>query len=855
MKNLIQKITALILVTAFIFPASISVKASTIDASFETGGDDYRGIYSVTDAPYQTFTATANETLDRLEIYAWRKGTTGTIYAYLTDTTLDQPDNILTSVSINATSAFTLDIDGGFQTGDYWYSIDFNNYPLVAGTKYALVMTANFTGGNTNTNTIKWARSNAGGYAGGNNGIGIWTGWTTLIADHYFRTYVTIGGTNETVIQNGGTGVTANLTKKLFGWVANIGSDNVTELGFEWGIVTATYTDNVSVATDIDDSVTPLLFYNFTDNLTVGTTYYWRAFGYDGSYVYSSEDSFIFYGAPTLTTGGVTQTVVSGESIYTFSGSIDISGNSNNTSSMRGFDIGTSSGNYNPSLQLEEWAGSAIWAGSVTIGESSWNGTIGNYNISHPYLTANTTYYYRAWATTIVDGASLTGYGSELSFTTSTGSTITVPIVETLNGIYLDGVLSVTGSIISSSVTIIERGINFGLTNLVASSSSDLGTFATGLFIKSSQFIQAGGVPYNAGTTIYYQSYAVNSLGNTGYGSVKSLVIPNLNVGLGGMTIVNSGATVNGNTALLTATITNPSNVQITRIGFAWGLTSEANDNSYNTAISGISPTNIAHTIVDLDDTVVYWYQSGVLAGNSWLWSEATSFTTGTVLPDITGTNPIVVTLDATEIGNNYFKANGNLTSKGLAVDSLVDYLGFVYSLTNSGSLEDWSEDVTSGNFSTGAYSKYITLSQSGQTLYIASVAYNQYGHSYGTVKIVNMSSGTSTGATQPTGQFAAMLKATMAKWGMDNTSGHWAFMVILELIIAFVFLVLMFALAQNNIERIVLAIIWMLIAAGIFATFLFSGLLGTIAVLLIIVFVATVLTLTLKKFFKSGEA
>jgi len=222
-----------------------AVLASTLDAYWDTNGNDYAHIDNTTQSPFQTFTATANETLDRIDLYTWRRGVTGTITVYLTNVDTGIPiAPALASTQVNATTAVTEDADGGFQTGEYWIPVDFGGYALVTGTTYGIVVTCNFSDGQADTNAVKFGRANAGGYGGGTSGMMNWnTGVGTAYAyDYYFRTYVTAGYVNNVNITQTSiyqyNETTANATYTITGL-----TDNATYRGLMFDSVTHN-TDN-----------------------------------------------------------------------------------------------------------------------------------------------------------------------------------------------------------------------------------------------------------------------------------------------------------------------------------------------------------------------------------------------------------------------------------------------------------------------------------------------------------------------------------------------------------------------------------------------------------------------------------
>ena len=131
-------------------------------------------------------------------------------------------------------------------------------------------------------------------------------------------------------------------------------------------------------------------------------------------------------------------------------------------------------------------------------------------------LTANTTYYVRAYATNSVG----TAYGSQVSFTTL--QAITVPSVSTTAiTIFTSTTATAGGNVISDgNATVSERGIYWGASQNPETTGTKLqigsgtGTYSTSL------------TGLTANTTYYIKAYAINSQG-TGYGSQANFTTQN----------------------------------------------------------------------------------------------------------------------------------------------------------------------------------------------------------------------------------------------------------------------------------------------------------------------------------------
>lgn len=117
----------------------------------------------------------------------------------------------------------------------------------------------------------------------------------------------------------------------------------------------------------------------------------------------------------------------------------------------------------------------------------------------------------------------------------------------------------------------------------------------------------------------------------------------------------------------------------------------------------------------------------------------------------------------------------------------------------------------------------------------------NELGTSYGSVKsfytgLTAVDDGTGETPEMVSG-FAETLRDWMDSMGMDNPSGHWAFMFMLMLLTAIGFSIGIIA-SKERFLKIVFAVILAVLELTIFGTFIFSGLLG-IWPALILIFVA----------------
>jgi hypothetical protein len=254
------------------------------------------------------------------------------------------------------------------------------------------------------------------------------------------------------------------------------GTKTITARGFRYGTSSGNYPSSCN------GTVSGTNFSAGITGLTANTTYYYQAYvtTADGT-VYSNEKNFTTSPIPpTVTTNDATniQTTTATLNASFTQGSKPIT--------ARGFNYGTTSGSY--TLSADGAVSGSTFSANITG------------------LTANTTYYYKAYVTTD-DG---TVYGDEISFTTlavpPTVTTEDATSVQTTTA-------TLNASFTQGSKPITARGFNYGTTSGSYTLSADGA-------VSGSTF-SANITGLTANTTYYYQAYVTTDDG-TVYGNEKS---------------------------------------------------------------------------------------------------------------------------------------------------------------------------------------------------------------------------------------------------------------------------------------------------------------------------------------------
>ena len=272
------------------------------------------------------------------------------------------------------------------------------------------------------------------------------------------------------------------------GNVTSDGGANVTARGVCWS---TSQNPTISNSHTTDGSGTGSFTSNIT-GLTANTTYYVRAYATnENGTSYGEEKSFttmVNESMPVVTTNeitGITQTTA------TSGGNVTSDGGANVTA--RGVCWSTS---QNPTISNSH----------TTDG----NGT-GSFTSSITGLTANTTYYVRAYAT----NEKGTSYGEQKSFTTL--QNIELPTVTTTNVSNITQTTATSGGNVTDDggATLTARGVCWSTSqNPTISNSHTTDGNGTGSFTSNMTGLTAN-------TTYYVRAYATNEKG-TSYGEQKS---------------------------------------------------------------------------------------------------------------------------------------------------------------------------------------------------------------------------------------------------------------------------------------------------------------------------------------------
>ena len=485
----------------------------------------------------------------------------------------------------------------------------------------------------------------------------------------------TTGSGMPTVTTTDVTNVTAS-TAKSGGNVTNNGGFNVTARGVCW---------NTMGSPDISDEHTTNgngngVFTSNITNLTLGTTYYVRA--------YATNQSGTSYGAEkTFTTpnGAVTITLDAAQNITANSATFtaNISDDGGVPVAQRGICWATT--------QYPDVNSSHTDVGMGT----------GSYTVTIPNLQVATTYYVRAYA---VNQAG-TVYSAQRTFTTTNGlPTVTTTVVSniTANSAQCGGNISDNGGF---SVT--ARGIcwnttgNPDLNGDHTTNGNGNGTFTANM------------TNLTPGTTYHVRAYATNSTG-TVYGEDRTFTTTDGMPQVTTSTVTNITAT----SAVCGGNVTSDGGVAVTARGICWNTVGNPDLNSDHTTNGNGNGTFTAN-MTNLTPGTTYHVRAYATNSTGTVYGEDRTFTTTDGMPQVTtGTVSNITATSAVCSGNVTSDGGIAVTAKGLCWGTS-QYPTVTGDHSNNGS-------------GTGSFNGSMSGLSIGTTYYVRAYATNSTGTVYG---------------------------------------------------------------------------------------------------------------------------
>ncbi len=409
------------------------------------------------------------------------------------------------------------------------------------------------------------------------------------------------------------------------GYLDSKGSASTVTIGFRFG-TDPTLTSVMSNET-IGTHGVGAFSYGF-GGLTIGTTYYYRAWASGAGFAFGDIVSFVAgYYAPAVTTNAATG-VMTGEA--TLNGNLDDKGSA--TTVGVGFYWGT-----DPNL---------VGATNVSAGSKT---SVGAFSSHLTSLTPGTTYYFRAWANGVlfVNATDIQGFTTpappQLS---SVDATAIATTTATLNGALTDlgtAVTVTTGFLWSTDSGLASpQNQTVGPYTLVSPFSLDIGSLAPGTTYYFAAWADGDG--FSQGATLFFTTSSTPPSVTTGAASG----------------VTTSDATLNGDlTDLGTAT-------SVT-VGFLWGTdpTLVVSDNV--TVGPYTAAGTFSQAVASLTPGTTYSFQA---------WADGQGFAAGSIETFTAATAPPALVTDAASaVTRATATLNGHTTDLGTSASVEVGFL------------------------------------------------------------------------------------------------------------------------------------------------------------------------------------
>ena len=351
-------------------------------------------------------------------------------------------------------------------------------------------------------------------------------------------------------------------------------------------------------------------------------------------------------------------------------------------------------------------------------------------------LLPNTLYYVRSYAT----NSETTGYGNELSFTTSSSlASITTKSITNITPTSAS-----SGGVITDSggLEITSRGVCWSTEHnpTIDDPHSDDGV-GIGEFDS-----EITGLVSNV--TYYVRAYATTSYG-TSYGNEVEFTTQ-----MGIPTVTTKSVTgITATSASSGGNVTNSGGGTISARGVCWSTSQNPSISDSHTS-DGTGVGEFTSSITGLDNNTTYYVRAYATNSNGTAYGEERSFTTQEGLA-------VVTTTDITNITASTASSGGNITDDG------------GYSITSRGVCWSTSQNPTTSDSHTsdgsgmGAYSSSLTSLTYNTTYYVRAYATNSKGTSYGEEKSFTTTKLTPTVTTKE----ATSITSTTAVAGGNVTS------------------------------------------------------------------------------------
>jgi hypothetical protein len=644
--------------------------------------------------------------------------------------------------------------------------------------------------------------------------------WNQTGSDTDYEYWYDSGAPQELIVSTGTYSTSSSWTyAELNGSIDSLGpSGNVTSWGFLYGTSTGNYTTNITET----GSRGVGSFSELTDNLTPETWYYYKAWadnnvdgtaaGIENAFFYTADKPQVSTGSAVYDTATSANMTLLIETIG--AGNLD----------YVGIIYGTISNNYTGNVTV-----SGNWSSPQFV------------KVPVPGLALGQTYYYRA------TGHNPAGesQGQEAIYTHGAGMLLPNMITEfattnsTATTTMYQGIVDDVGS---ANVTIV--GIEWGLSSgnytsnvtAVVNIGAPDGTIANWYHY----YLQMTGLTVG-------QTYYVNAIGYNEFGWSHGVEREYVH-GLPPTVVTEQPLIVPGQPLLAVGRIVSTGGDDtVGPVGFSVNISTPWGpimDVMIENALHGEGLFTLPFSgLLTVGDNVTYYAWAVNLYGRGV--GDSVTFTVTENLLSWQG--PGVRTVSKTNITKNSFVATGEVTSKGL---HRIIKRGFEISRDKIFIDGDTGiSDPAEYDLGLGLWSETISGGfNPGETLYFRAYALDELVNiGAGDWMEVKILTGSSTDPGGPPGdngdQFSIGLSTLLNAWNMDNTMGHFAFIGLVMLFIL-VLVGLFIIFNKEKLVQIVIGVAGGVIEAVIFAGALFSGFLGTMAIVVVLVVFGSVVVI-----------
>jgi uncharacterized protein (TIGR02145 family) len=449
-----------------------------------------------------------------------------------------------------------------------------------------------------------------------------------------------------------------------------------------------TTTTNVGITTDGTGTGT---YESGITGLSSYTTYFVRAYATNSvGTSYGDQKSFTTLTLPTVTTGNITSITQNSAS-----GGGNVTSAGGGTVSARGIVWST---NQNPTV-------------TSNMGQTTDGSGTGTFTTNITGLTANTTYYVRAYAT----NSAGTAYGEQKSFTTS--QNLAAPTVSTSNVLNITANSATCGGTVSSdgNATVTARGVCWSTSqNPTISNYSTTNGSGTGIFTSTLSGLSAN-------TTYYVRAYATNSQG-TSYGSQR-MFTTSQNITAPSVTTSNI-TSITQNSANSGGEVTSTGGGTVSSRGVVWSNSpNPTTASNLGMTTNGSGTGSFTSSLTSLSPNTSYYVRAYATNSAGTSYGAQLTFTTQQNI-----TLPTVTTNNITSITQNSAIGGGDVTSAG---GGTVTARGIVWSTSQNPTVTS-NIGLTIDGSGTGTFTSSIVELSPNTTYYVRAYASNSAGTSYG---------------------------------------------------------------------------------------------------------------------------